>query len=256
MSPGPIDPGPEPDGEGGHSSSGPRHLFSFKGCAGLLLAGIVLLIVLGPSPLRDETNVTALRRLAWSKHEIQRAFVQDRLDRAGIVSPDAEVLLRTNPDCCRMEPISYNPANWMAWHLIAGWKGSPAWLMRLDFSLEQDDRFYGMRSFGRLTHGGGYLSESATPHMYLLAVRDPGTCKATRLPSGRRLILAEESHCLGAKHHRPHAALRLLAQAERDALFQTIRVAREECHSFTRGTAAVNGCSTSVLVADGTLPGR
>jgi hypothetical protein len=234
----------------------PRRLISFKGCAAFLLAGIILLIALGPSPLRGETNAAALRRLTWSKHEIQRAFVQDQLDRAGITSLDAEVLLRSNPDCCRMEPVSYNPANWMAWHIIAGWKGSPAWLMGFNFGLEQEGRFYGMRSFGRLTRGGGYLSESTTPHMLLLAVREPGTCRATRLPSGQFLILGAKSDCLGAHPRRPHPAVRLLVQTERDALLRAIRDAREECHTFARGTASVNGCSSAVLVIESTLPGR
>ena len=190
MSQGLIDPiEPEDDGAR-HADTRPG-----VGCATLVIGAILAIMALGPMPMRGESNLTALNRAFWPDSLVRAEFVADRLDQAHIGAGLTDDLLRVYPACCSMEPISYNPANWLAWHVMAGFRGAPAWLMELDFYYRRGGAVYHYRTFGRLTRGGGYLTEYSGADRRI-AVQDAGDCPVDRLPSGLTVLAARTAEPL------------------------------------------------------------
>lgn len=204
------------------------------GCITVFLAGLVLMMVPGPLAMRGESNWVAATRVFLSTAELKTRFLEDRFDEAGVKRSSAAAFLHNNPSCCDLDAVSYNPVNWFAWHMLGGWKGSPAWLAEVNFGFEQDGTLFGYHSFGRVTNGGGYLTEYGDGAKYLMAVSDAEYCPVVRLPSGVTVVRNEPKTCLSTLPDDGRGSVVPIQQMQFDELRAKLAAARSECLHMER----------------------
>ncbi len=226
-------------------------------------------MLIGPLTLGKDSNWDSLKRAGWPREAVLLDFVAQRLVSLEIDPARAKELIAGDPDCCSIEPVTYNPFNWLGWHILWGFRGSPAWLMTVNFDYRKDGVIYRYRTFGRLTNGGRYLTEYSDGGRRI-AVQDAGKCPIEKLPSGLIIfapLLVKPASDDDSKSNQTAPAIEVLeldectnpypksggaeaflTQAEQDELGEVLSIVQHECMSNNNQKGRNIGCYDRTIV--------